>query len=51
MPKKKETKYLVMKKSFAGKRPKGQKGPSKMVDRRLKKDKRATAAKNKKRKK
>ncbi|KAL7639541.1 UNVERIFIED_CONTAM: hypothetical protein RMT77_010042 [Armadillidium vulgare] len=38
----KEKKYVVMRKCFGGVKPKaGQKGPSKMVDRRLKKDKRA----------
>ncbi|KAK4312222.1 hypothetical protein Pmani_016302 [Petrolisthes manimaculis] len=39
--KKKDTKYVVMKKKNLGKKPKGTKGPYKMVDKRLKKDKRA----------
>ncbi|CAL4065143.1 unnamed protein product, partial [Meganyctiphanes norvegica] len=38
MTKKKETKYVVMKKSGGGAKPKGQKGPYKMVDKRMKKE-------------
>ena len=36
--KKKETSYVVMKKRHGGKKPKGTKGPYKLVDKRLKKD-------------
>lgn len=39
--KKKEATYVVMKKRHAGKKPKGIKGPYKLVDKRMKKDKRA----------
>lgn len=39
--KKKETKYVVMKKRNLGHKPKGIKGPYKMVDKRMKKDRRA----------
>lgn len=38
--KKKEKSYVVMKKKHGGKKPKGTKGPYKLVDKRLKKDKR-----------
>lgn len=38
--KKKEASYVVMKKKHGGKKPKGTKGPYKLVDKRLKKDKR-----------
>lgn len=37
--KKKEATYVVMKKRHGGKKPKGTKGPYKLVDKRLKKDK------------
>lgn len=40
--KKKEATYIVMKKRHGGKKPKGTKGPYKLVDKRMKKDKRAT---------
>ncbi|KAG0715579.1 pre-rRNA processing protein FTSJ3 [Chionoecetes opilio] len=39
--KKKDTSYVVMKKRHGGKKPKGTKGPYKLVDKRLKKDNRA----------
>ncbi|KAG7157121.1 pre-rRNA 2'-O-ribose RNA methyltransferase FTSJ3-like [Homarus americanus] len=39
--KKKETTYVVMKKRHGGKKPKGTKGPYKLVDKRMKKDARA----------
>lgn len=49
--KKKDTAYVVMKKRHGGKKPKGTKGPYKLVDKRLKKDKRAEKkAETKKRK-
>lgn len=39
--KKKERQYVVMKKRNLGKKPKGIKGPYRMVDKRMKKDTRA----------
>ena len=41
-------KYVVSKKSQRGGRPEGLKGPYKVVDKRLKKDKRATRNRTKK---
>ena len=42
-----EVKYVVSKKSSRGTRPKGTKGPYKLVDKRLKKDKSNNKLKNK----
>jgi hypothetical protein len=46
--KKPEVKYVVSKKSQRGGRPAGTKGPYKVVDKRLKKDKRAAKNRSKK---
>jgi hypothetical protein len=46
--KKAEVKYVVSTKSHRGGRPSGVKGPYKVVDKRLKKDKRATKSRSKK---
>jgi len=46
--KKPDVKYVVSKKSQRGGRPAGVKGPYKVVDKRLKKDKRATKNRSKK---